>query len=80
MFPKARHAHHTRASLGSQSGWRLMVLHMRKVRAPTDRETFRSKQVIAIEEIDRNESAGVRFGPVLSRGDDGPSPSFWQTH
>jgi SRSO17 transposase len=48
------------------------------LRLPEDRQNFRSKQEIAIEEIDRLIASGVRFGCVLADAEYGLSASFRQ--
>jgi SRSO17 transposase len=45
--------------------WTSAPARMDRARVPPDRQTFRSKPAIAIDEIDRVRAAGVRFGCVL---------------
>ena len=45
-------------------------------RVPADRQTFRSKPEIAIDEVDRVRAAGVRFGCVLADAGYGMSAPF----
>ena len=51
---------------------------MVRARVPDERRVFRSKTAIAIEEVDRLRSAGVRFGCVLADAGYGLSASFRQ--
>ena len=51
---------------------------LRWARVPEDRQIFRSKPEIAVEEIDRIRAAGVRFGCVLADAGYGLSASFRQ--
>ena len=58
--------------------WTSDPARMRKARVPDDRQAFRSKPEIAIEEIDRIRDAGVRFGCVLADAGYGLSGPFRQ--
>jgi SRSO17 transposase len=58
--------------------WTRDPARMRKARVPADREAFRTKPEIAIDEIDRIRSAGVRFGCVLADAGYGLSAPFRQ--
>ena len=49
---------------------------MARARVPADRQTFRSKPEIAINEVDRVRTAGVRFGCVLADAGYGMSAPF----
>jgi len=51
---------------------------LRRARVPEDRQIFRSKPEIAVEEIDRIRAAGVRFGCVLANAGYGLSAPFRQ--
>jgi SRSO17 transposase len=51
---------------------------LRRARVPEDRQIFRSKPEIAVEEIDRIRAAGVRFGCVLADAGYGLSAPFRQ--
>jgi len=56
--------------------WTSDPARMNRARVPTDRQAFRSKPEIAIDEIDRVRSAGVRFGCVLADAGYGLSAPF----
>lgn len=56
--------------------WTSDPARMVRARIPEDRQTFRSKPEIAIEEIDRIRAAGVRFGCVLADAGYGLSAPF----
>jgi SRSO17 transposase len=56
--------------------WTSDPARMSKARVPIDRQAFRSKPEIAIEEIDRIKAAGVRFGCVLADAGYGLSAPF----
>jgi SRSO17 transposase len=58
--------------------WTSDPARMRKARVPADRQAFRTKPEIAIEEIDRIKGAGVRFGCVLADAGYGLSAPFRQ--
>jgi SRSO17 transposase len=58
--------------------WTSDPARMRKARVPADRQAFRTKPEIAIEEIDRIQGAGVRFGCVLADAGYGLSAPFRQ--
>jgi SRSO17 transposase len=58
--------------------WASEPARMRKARVPADRQAFRTKPEIAIEEIDRIKGAGVRFGCVLADAGYGLSAPFRQ--
>ena len=58
--------------------WTNDPVRLRKARVPDDRQAFRSKPEIAIEEIDRIKDAGVRFGCVLADAGYGLSAPFRQ--
>ena len=58
--------------------WTSEPARMRKARVPADRQAFRTKPEIAIEEIDRIKGAGVRFGCVLADAGYGLSAPFRQ--
>ena len=58
--------------------WTNDPVRLRKARVPDDRQAFRSKPVIAIEEIDRIKDAGVRFGCELADAGYGLSAPFRQ--
>jgi SRSO17 transposase len=49
---------------------------METARVPVDRQAFRSKPEIAIDEVDRMTAAGVHFGCVLADAGYGLSASF----
>jgi SRSO17 transposase len=52
-------------------------VRMARARVPADRQTFRSKPEIAINEVDRvRGAAGVRFGCVLADAGYGMSAPF----
>ena len=59
-------------------GWTSDPARLRKARVPDNRQAFRSKPEIAIEEIDRIRDAGVRFGCVLADAGYGLSGPFRQ--
>lgn len=56
--------------------WTNDPARMNQARVPVDRQAFRSKPEIAIEEIDRVRAAGVRFGCVLADAGYGLSARF----
>jgi SRSO17 transposase len=56
--------------------WTSDPARMRRAGVPADRQAFRSKPEIAIDEIDRVRAAGVRFGCVLADAGYGLSASF----
>jgi SRSO17 transposase len=56
--------------------WTSDPVRMARVAIPADRQTFRSKPEIAIDEIDRVKAAGVRFGCVLADAGYGLSAPF----
>ena len=56
--------------------WTSDRARMAVARVPIDRQTFRSKPEIAIEEVDRIRAAGVRFGCVLADAGYGLSAAF----
>jgi SRSO17 transposase len=56
--------------------WASDPARMKRARVPTDRQAFRSKPEIAIDEIDRIRAAGVRFGSVLADAGYGLSAAF----
>jgi SRSO17 transposase len=56
--------------------WTSDPVRMARVAVPADRQTFRSKPEIAIDEIDRVKAAGVRFGCVLADAGYGLSAPF----
>jgi SRSO17 transposase len=58
--------------------WTNDPARMRQARVPADRQAFRTKPEIAIEEIDRIRGAGVRFGCVLADAGYGLSAPFRQ--
>jgi SRSO17 transposase len=58
--------------------WTNDPVRMKKARVPDDRQPFRTKLEIAIEEIDRIKGAGVRFGCVLADAGYGLSAPFRQ--
>lgn len=58
--------------------WTSNPVRMRRARVPVDRQAARSKPEIAIEEIDRIRTAGVRFGCVLADAGYGLSAPFRQ--
>lgn len=58
--------------------WTSAPERMAKARVPKDRQRALTKPEIAIEEIDRLMSAGVRFGMVLADSGYGSSASFRQ--
>ena len=59
-------------------GWTNDPARLRRARGPEDRQMFRSKPEIAVEEIDRIRAAGVRFGCVLADAGYGLSAPFRQ--
>lgn len=59
-------------------GWTSDPARLRKARVPAERQAFRTKPEIAIEEIDRIKDAGVRFGCVLADAGYGLSAPFRQ--
>lgn len=56
--------------------WTSDPVRMARVGVPADRQSFRSKPEIAIDEIDRVKAAGVRFGCVLADAGYGLSAPF----
>lgn len=58
--------------------WTSDALRMAKARVPAEQQAFRSKPEIAIEEVDRMRTAGVRFGCVLADAGYGLSAPFRQ--
>jgi SRSO17 transposase len=56
--------------------WTSDPARMKRARVPSDRQAFRSKPEIAIDEIDRVRAAGVRFGCVLADAGYGLSAPF----
>ena len=56
--------------------WASDSVRMARARVPADRQTFRSKPEIAINEVDRVRTAGVRFGCVLADAGYGMSAPF----
>ena len=56
--------------------WASDSVRMARARVPADRQTFRSKAVIAINEVDRVKAAGVHFGCVLADAGHGMSAPF----
>lgn len=58
--------------------WASEPARMRKACVPADRQAFRTKPEIAIEEIDRIKGANVRFGCVLADAGYGLSAPFRQ--
>src|SRR5512135_669441 len=56
--------------------WTSDPVRMVRARVPADRQTFRSKPEIAIDEVDRVRAAGVRFGCVLADAGYGLSAPF----
>src|SRR6202035_4511327 len=56
--------------------WASDSVRMARARVPADRQTFRSKPEIAIDEVDRVRAAGVRFGCVLADAGYGLSAPF----
>ena len=56
--------------------WTSDAVRMETARVPVDRQAFRSKPEIAIDEIDRMRAAGVHFGCVLADAGYGLSASF----
>ena len=58
--------------------WTSDPVRMSRARVPVDRQAARSKPEIAIEEIDRIRTAGVRFGCVLADAGYGLSAPFRQ--
>jgi SRSO17 transposase len=56
--------------------WTSDPARMERARVPGDRQAFRSKPEIAIDEIDRVRAAGVRFGSVLADAGYGLSAPF----
>ena len=56
--------------------WTSDSVRMARTRVPADRQTFRSKPEIAINEVDRMRAAGVRFGCVLADAGYGMSAPF----
>jgi SRSO17 transposase len=59
--------------------WTNDPARLRRAHVPEDRQAFRSKPEIAIEEIDRIMAAGVRFGCVLADAGYGLSAPFRQS-
>jgi len=58
--------------------WTSDAARMWKARVPAERQSFRTKPEIAIEEVDRIRGAGVRFGCVLADAGYGLSAPFRQ--
>lgn len=56
--------------------WTSDPARMARVQVPPERQAFRSKPEIAIEEVDRLRAAGVRFGCVLADAGYGLSAPF----
>jgi SRSO17 transposase len=56
--------------------WASDSVRMARARVPADRQTFRSKPEIAINEVDRVRTAGVCFGCVLADAGYGMSAPF----
>ncbi len=56
--------------------WTSDSVRMARARVPEDRQTFRSKPEIAIDEVDRVRAAGIRFGCVLADAGYGLSGQF----
>ena len=56
--------------------WASDSVRMARARVPADRQTFRSKPEIAIDEVDRVRAAGIRFGCVLADAGYGMSAPF----
>jgi len=56
--------------------WTSDSVRMARARVPEDRQTFRSKPEIAIDEVDRVRAAGIRFGCVLADAGYGLSAQF----
>jgi SRSO17 transposase len=56
--------------------WTSDAVRMETARVPADRQAFRSKPEIAIDEVDRMTAAGVHFGCVLADAGYGLSASF----
>ena len=56
--------------------WTSDSVRMARARVPEDRQTFRSKPEIAIDEVDRVRAAGIRFGCVLPDAGYGLSAQF----
>ena len=56
--------------------WTSDAVRMETAQVPVDRQAFRSKPEIAIDEIDRMRAAGVHFGCVLADAGYGLSASF----
>ena len=57
-------------------GWTSDPARMTRAQVPQERQVFRSKPEIAIEEVDRVRAAGVRFGCVLADAGYGLSAAF----
>jgi SRSO17 transposase len=56
--------------------WTIDPARMARAQVPAERQAFRSKPEIAIEEVDRVRAAGVRFGCVLADAGYGLSAPF----
>src|SRR5215472_7234782 len=56
--------------------WTTDLARMVRAQVPAERQAFRSKPEIAIEEVDRIRAAGVRFGCVLADAGYGLSAPF----
>ncbi len=58
--------------------WTTDPARMKRAHIPLDHQAFRSKTVIALDEVDRLRAAGVRFGCVLADAGYGMSAPFRQ--